>query len=493
MITYSNKLDMTPGGFPCVINLNQYDDDVELQFLLHSRTGLLTIQTGTTAMIRGTKRDGNAYSADATINVSSSTVTVAVTKQMTAAAGKNVFELVLLKGTKVLSTANFILQVEHAAMDADTITSDSVLKEMNALIESASTATAAAEEATEAAQSVSASAAQIEANRQAIAENASGIEANTTAVADLKDDLEELEPGLSDNAISAFLACFQRVAWTDPDSQSYYDALEEALYEGRRKLESISATYTATGHTVYPWDTLDSLRPYVIVTAIYNDGTSKPVSDYTMSGDLTLATSTIDVAYGGKTAQVSVSVGSTISLQYYMQDGTVVDGAIVDTGVKLVDTNKSVSIVADITDEEILTRVRTMFFMSDRNATTGQAQWQFSCAGSASGTDYIKNYIAIAAGAAGMQTGDKDNTAHRIKFAMIHYSNTTNYTLYLKVDDTVIYDFQSVAGSYTVSDQSLHIGGRPDGGYFWKGTVNLFGVYFRGMPISEARTILGVA
>lgn len=169
MITYSNKLDMTPGGFPCVINLNQYDDDVELQFLLHTRTGLFTLQTGTTAMIRGTKRDGNAYSADATINVSSSTVTVAVTKQMTAAAGKNVFELVLLKGTKVLSTANFILQVEHAAMDADTVTSESVLKEMNALIESASTATAAAEEATEAAQSVSASAAQIEANRQAIA------------------------------------------------------------------------------------------------------------------------------------------------------------------------------------------------------------------------------------------------------------------------------------------------------------------------------------
>lgn len=199
MITYSNKLDMTPGGFPCVINLNQYDDDVELQFLLHTRTGLFTLQTGTTAMIRGTKRDGNAYSADATINVSSSTVTVAVTKQMTAAAGKNVFELVLLKGTKVLSTANFILQVEHAAMDADTVTSESVLKEMNALIESASTAKAAAEEATEAAQSVSASAAQIEANRQAIAENASGIAANTTAVADLKDDF--VQPGVVDKYV----------------------------------------------------------------------------------------------------------------------------------------------------------------------------------------------------------------------------------------------------------------------------------------------------
>ena len=231
MITYSNKLDMTPGGFPCVINLNQYDDDVELQFLLHSRTGLLTIQTGTTAMIRGTKRDGNAYSADATINVSSSTVTVAVTKQMTAAAGKNVFELVLLKGTKVLSTANFILQVEHAAMDADTVTSESVLKEMNALIESASTAKAAAEEATEAAQSVSASAAQIEANRQAIAENASGIAENTTAVADLKDDISKIIPGLSDEAKNALLACFRGVAWLnwEEDGKSLYNTLAETL------------------------------------------------------------------------------------------------------------------------------------------------------------------------------------------------------------------------------------------------------------------------
>lgn len=326
-----------------------------------------------------------------------------------------------------------------------------------------------------------------------ILESVPQIQQNTSDIADLKADFEQLEPGISDNAIVALLDCFQRVAWTDQESQSYYDALEEALYAGRRKLASISATYTATGHTVYPWDTLDSLRPYVIVTAIYNDGTTKTVSDYNLTGDLTSSTSIVEVAYSGKTTQVSVTVDSTMSLQYYIQNGTVIDSAIVDTGVKLVDTNKSVSIVADITDEEILTRVRTMFFMSDRNATTGQAQWQFSCPGSASGTDYIKNYTAIAAGAAGMRSGDKDNTAHRIKFAMIHYSNTTNYTLYLKVDDTVIYDFQSVAGSYTASDQSLHIGGRPDGGYFWKGTVNLFGVYFRGMPTSEARTILGVA
>ena len=492
MLTLTNRIDMRPGAVPLVIHLGQYDSDFSLVFELYSSAGNFTVESGTTAMIRGTKTDGHAYDADATIDVSAKTVTVAGSEQMTAAKGRNVYELVLTKSGKVLSTANFILDVERAAMDADTIASESVLKELNAIIAGAETATeaatnaaSAADRAEDAAESVSSASAQIATNTADIAD----LKADLT---DIQEEIESIEP-LSDNAVVALLACFQHVAWTTPESQSYYDALEEALYEGRRQLERIEATYTSTGHTVYPWDTLESLRPYMIVTATYNDGSTKTIFDYMLSGDLTSAASTVTISYGDKSAQVSVSVNSTSGLQYHMQNGTTVDSSVVDTGVKLIDTNKAVSIVADITDEEILSRVRTMFFMTDRDSTTGVARWQLSCTGSASDEDFLKKYTAIGAGAAGMHAEGKANTAHRIKFAMLHDANTTTYTLYLNVDDVVAYNFQSIPGYWAAGDATLHIGGRPDGGYFWKGTVNLFGVYFRAMPESEAKQILGVA
>ena len=130
MITYTYKVSMTPGGIPVRCKLGQYDDDWTIVFTLYSTYGTFSIESGTTAKIRGTKRDGLGYSANATINISAGTVTVAGDKQITAVAGDNLFELVLLKGTKELSTANIIFSVEPAAMDAGTLVSDSQVQEI---------------------------------------------------------------------------------------------------------------------------------------------------------------------------------------------------------------------------------------------------------------------------------------------------------------------------------------------------------------------------
>lgn len=130
MITHNKKIDMYPASIPVVVHLSQYDDDFSIVFTLYSSVGTFAIESGTTAEIRGTKTDGNGYSADATINISANTVTVAGNKQMTACAGQNTFELVLWKGQKELSTANFILDVEPAALDSETITSESQIKEL---------------------------------------------------------------------------------------------------------------------------------------------------------------------------------------------------------------------------------------------------------------------------------------------------------------------------------------------------------------------------
>lgn len=151
MLTITKKLDMSPHGVPQVIRVSQYDSDFTLEFKLFASGGNFAISTGTTAEIRGTKQSGTGYSASATLDTSTKVVTVAGAAQMTAVAGMNIFEIVLKKNNKEISSANFCLLVERAALDADTITDESVLKELNAIIESADTATQAAEEAEDAA------------------------------------------------------------------------------------------------------------------------------------------------------------------------------------------------------------------------------------------------------------------------------------------------------------------------------------------------------
>ena len=74
-------------------------------------------------------------------------------------------------------------------------------------------------------------------------------------------------------------------------------------------LSSISASYTQSG-VVYNTDTLDSLKTDLVVTAVYSDSSTQtvPAADYTLSGTLTAGTSTITVAYGGKTTTFDVTV-----------------------------------------------------------------------------------------------------------------------------------------------------------------------------------------
>lgn len=109
--------------------------------------------------------------------------------------------------------------------------------------------------------------------------------------------------GLTEDVKQAILDCFNHVAWTDEHGQDYVDELEAAFYP----LSYITAVYTQSG-TVYATDSLDSLRADLVVTAFYQGGDSKTVTDYTLSGTLTVGTSTITVSYNGKTTTFDVVV-----------------------------------------------------------------------------------------------------------------------------------------------------------------------------------------
>ena len=151
MIRYTYDLDVVPNehnGKPLVVQLNQYDTNVILEFVLFASRGEFELEEGSTAKIRGTKSDGNAISEDATLE--GNVVSVAVTQQMTAAAGDNRFEIVLQSEEKELNTANFILRIERAAMDKDSITSESVVRELVNVIDRTDEIIAAAHQSDEA-------------------------------------------------------------------------------------------------------------------------------------------------------------------------------------------------------------------------------------------------------------------------------------------------------------------------------------------------------
>jgi hypothetical protein len=159
MITLNYTLGVYPAYNGTVAKLSQYSNDFTLIFTLTNDYGDFVLEDGTTAQIRGTKADGNGYSANCTIDIEAQTVTVTGDEQITAAAGDNTFEIRLIKGGKILNTVNFTIWVERAALDAGTITSDSVLLELNAIIEGAQTATEAAASASESAAEAATSAA----------------------------------------------------------------------------------------------------------------------------------------------------------------------------------------------------------------------------------------------------------------------------------------------------------------------------------------------
>lgn len=145
--------------------------------------------------------------------------------------------------------------------------------------------------------------------------------------------------GLTEDIKTALMNLVNHVGvWTDENAQTYINALNSALYPPA-DLVSISAVYTQSG-TVYDTDTLDSLKSDLVVTALMSDQTTRPVTDYTLSGTLTEGTNVITVSYGGKTTTFTVTVShSKQTVRHYFADLDYENG-------KLMKTNKTAASVS---------------------------------------------------------------------------------------------------------------------------------------------------
>lgn len=141
MITSTYRLNMQPSLSPLVVRVSQYDVGETLVFALVNTATSSDISSGVSAEINGTKPDGRGFTYSATYSSTIPSVSVTIQEQMTAVAGDVMCEITLYKGTppsaqnpsgtnyKRLGTANFILSVERAALDKDTITLASPIRQ----------------------------------------------------------------------------------------------------------------------------------------------------------------------------------------------------------------------------------------------------------------------------------------------------------------------------------------------------------------------------
>lgn len=130
-----------------------------------------------------------------------------------------------------------------------------------------------------------------------------------------------ITPGdsITDEIKQALLQLAQKVAYTDGDGPNYYGDLYNALYPDSNVL-SIDAVFTQGQNVIYDYDSLDTLRQYLVVTAYYDDGTSGAITTYTLSGTLSEGTSTITVTYRDKTDTFTVTVSISLdSIAYGTQ------------------------------------------------------------------------------------------------------------------------------------------------------------------------------
>jgi len=190
--------------------------------------------------------------------------------------------------------------------------------------------------------------------------------------------------GITEEVKQALLQLARKVAYIDDQGQTYYQDLYDALYGTTpTELVSISAAYTQIG-TVYDTDSLDSLKADLVVTATYSDSSTAviPAADYTLSGSLTVGTSTITVSYQGKTATFQVTVTASgvtlvsISAAFNQGSAVIYDTDSLDTlrqylVVTATYSNSSIATVTDYTLSGTLTKGTSTITVSygGKNAT----------------------------------------------------------------------------------------------------------------------------
>lgn len=125
MTSQTFNLELIPQGVPPIIHVSQYDKG-QTWLIDVTENGIpFTIPADTSATVQGTKPDNTGFQYSGTAD--GTQVEFTLQEQMTVLAGEYDCELVLVNGNDQVATINFTLQVEPAALDNETIISETEL------------------------------------------------------------------------------------------------------------------------------------------------------------------------------------------------------------------------------------------------------------------------------------------------------------------------------------------------------------------------------
>ena len=314
-------IDLNHMGFPESVTVKQYDDQIpHVRVELRQNGAKYVIPSGTTLRMQGTKPDGTHFMYDV-IRTDDGRVDCPLTNQTLAAAGPILTEVCMTDTTGELTTFNFYILAQKAALSREEIESsddyesiDKIREETQKYKEQAEAAKTAAEAAKEAATKSAntatqqAQTAQLEA--QKVKQIVAGNEAYTKTESDLKYTVAPRKEASSNTG---------ELKLTDADEGLSYLALQ-----------GNSEQYTATGTNLFDVKqlvkTMSGLRPENITLMQDSDGKFMRITnDYWHNAQLCTFVNDITKSYklGFKARFVSGGAGGLL-ISVKFKDATIV-------------------------------------------------------------------------------------------------------------------------------------------------------------------------
>ena len=130
------NLNLIPGGTLPVCHASQYDVGRTIRFNLFEGASVFAFESGDTAEVHIRKPDDTILEASLTVTVAATYVDVVTTEQMTACAGANLGQIEITRGTTVIGTLNFVMEVERDVL-SDGVEGESVIKDLAAQVHAA--------------------------------------------------------------------------------------------------------------------------------------------------------------------------------------------------------------------------------------------------------------------------------------------------------------------------------------------------------------------
>lgn len=360
LMSIKRNVEMCPGqvSVPAIYHVSQGDKGTRIILGLVNNSANYTIPEGTTATIRGHRADGTLFT-EITADVETTEVKFNLTEDMSAVPGRAECEAVLVSGSaNVIGTANFIVDIERSpasigsvipGTDAATawlidklenepinaLNDESVVDAISngsgsGLTEDIKTALLACFEkvawidedgqdyydALYNALYTSIPATGIALSSNSLSFAAIGVSQTLTATLTPSDSTSTVVWSSSDTSVATVtqggVVTSVAVGSATITATAGNASATCSILVSQATLSSISAVYTQSG-TVYDTYSLDSLKSDLVVTATWSDSSTSIIAstDYTLTGTLTVGTSTVTVSYGGKTDTFTVTVSSS--------------------------------------------------------------------------------------------------------------------------------------------------------------------------------------